>query len=90
MPGAEPAAAFEARVDAELRWLFARHREGNVLVVTHGGVIQVALGLSLGRGSDGLFPFRIENASVSVLEERRGRTLISAVNDTCHLVGLNG
>jgi len=88
VPQGEPAAAFEARVAAEMESLYARHPRGDVLVVSHGGVIQVALSRFLGRSSDGVFPFRIENASISVLEERRGRTIISRVNDIGHLEAL--
>jgi broad specificity phosphatase PhoE len=55
--------------------------------VTHGGVIQVALHRVVGRPNHGLFPFRIENASISVIEKRNGRFIISSVNDTSHLEG---
>ncbi len=87
VPGGEGATAFEARVSAELDSILARHQHGNVLVVTHGGVIQVALHRVVGRPSHGLFPFRIENASISVIEKRNGRFVVSGVNDTSHLEG---
>jgi broad specificity phosphatase PhoE len=85
VPGGEGAVPFEARVNAELDSILARHEHGNVLVVTHGGVIQVALHRVIGRPNHGLFPFRIENASISTIEKRNGRFVISGVNDTGHL-----
>jgi len=85
VPGGEGAVPFEARVNAELDLILARHEHGNVLVVTHGGVIQVALHRVIGRPNHGLFPFRIENASISTIEKRNGRFVISGVNDTGHL-----
>jgi broad specificity phosphatase PhoE len=85
VPGGEGAVPFEARVNAELDSILARHEHGNVLVVTHGGVIQVALHRVIGRPNHGLFPFRIENASISSIEKRNGRFVISGVNDTGHL-----
>ena len=85
VPGGEGAVAFEARVNAELDSILASHAHGNVLVVTHGGVIQVALHHVIGRPNQGLFPFRIENASISSIEKRNGRFVISGVNDTGHL-----
>lgn len=85
VPGAEGTEAFEARVGAILDSLTARHRSGDILIVTHGGVIQVALLRILGRGSNGLFPFTIENTSMTVLEGRPGRWVVARVNDTCHL-----
>jgi len=85
VPGSEGSEVFEARVGAALDEISARHRTGEILVVTHGGVIQVALLRVLGRGSQGLFPFKIENTSVTVLEGRPGHWVVAGVNDTCHL-----
>ncbi|HEX9100167.1 MAG TPA: histidine phosphatase family protein [Candidatus Dormibacteraeota bacterium] len=85
VPGGEGAVAFESRVVAEIDSILARHEHGDVLVVTHGGVIQVALHRIVGRPNHGLFPFRIENASISVIEKRNGRFVVSGVNDTSHL-----
>ena len=85
VPGGEGAAAFDARVSAEVDEILSRHEHGDVLAVTHGGVIQCALHRLLGRPSSGLWPFRIQNASISVLEKRDGRMVISGVNDVAHL-----
>jgi len=85
VPGSEGAGPFEVRVHRVLDELFKRHPHGDVLVITHGGVIQVALGRSLGRNSHGLFPFVIDNCSISILTRGRARTVISGVNDICHL-----
>ena len=67
--------------------LFEQHSQGDAIVVTHGGVIQIALHRVVGRPSHGLFPFRISNASVSIVERRNGRMVIATVNDTSHLEG---
>jgi hypothetical protein len=32
-----------------------------------------------------VFPFAIYNASLTVVQRYRGRTVVTAVNDTCHL-----
>jgi len=32
-----------------------------------------------------LFPFRIQNASISLIEKRNGRMVIGGVNDIAHL-----
>jgi broad specificity phosphatase PhoE len=48
-------------------------------------VIQIALHHVVGRPGRGIFPFRIQNASVSVLERRNGRVVVSGVNDIGHL-----
>jgi broad specificity phosphatase PhoE len=86
VPGGELAADFEERVSAALDGIRRRHESGDVLIVTHGGVIQVALGRALGwPGSRGAFPFRIQNTSLNVLEMGPRRAVISRVNDTAHL-----
>jgi broad specificity phosphatase PhoE len=85
VPGGEGSAAFEARVESALESIFARHPEGDVLAVTHGGVIQIALHHVVGRPGRGIFPFRIQNASMSVIERRNGRLVVSGVNDIGHL-----
>lgn len=85
VPGGEGATAFERRVGQAVQELFSRHPEGDILCVTHGGVIQVALGTVVGRASDGIFPFLIENCSLTVLERITRGMVITAVNDTCHL-----
>jgi probable phosphoglycerate mutase len=87
VPGGEGSAAFGARVGAALDAIFERHQEGDVLVVTHGGVIQIALHQVVGRPGRGIFPFRIQNSSVSVIEKRNGRIVVGGVNDIAHLEG---
>ncbi len=83
--GGEGGAAFEARVEAALHQIFDEHQDGEVVVVTHGGVIQIALHTVVGRPSRGFFPFRIANASISVIEKRGDRMVIARVNDVGHL-----
>ena len=85
VPGGEGAEPFESRVAAALDVIFERHTHGDVLVVTHGGVIQVALHRVVGRPNHGLFPFKIQNASISVVEKRDGRMIIDGSNDIAHL-----
>jgi broad specificity phosphatase PhoE len=87
IPGGEGAAAFESRVESALEIIFAQHPRGDTVVVTHGGVIQIALHRVVGRPSRGLFPFRISNTSMSVIEKRDGKMIIDVVNDTSHLEG---
>lgn len=85
VPGGEGAAPFERRVERVVNRLFDKHSSGDVLVVTHGGVIQVAIGMVTGRSSNGSFPFLIENASLTILQRSRDRMVVTSVNDTCHL-----
>ncbi len=85
VPGGEGAARFETRVMGALDAIRDSHAHGDVLVVTHGGVIQVALHRVVGRPSHGLFPFKIQNASISVIEHGDGRMVVAGSNDVGHL-----
>jgi len=85
VPGGEGAAIFDARVGAAVETIMRRHPHGDVLVVTHGGVIQVALHRIVGEPPQGIFPFKIQNASISLIERRDGRMVIGGVNDIAHL-----
>ena len=85
VPDGEGSRPFEARVSEAIDAILARHPQGDVLVVTHGGVIQVALHRIVGRPNHGLFPFRIQNASLSLIERRDGRMVVGGVNDIGHL-----
>jgi broad specificity phosphatase PhoE len=85
VPGGEGADVFEARVGNFLTRLTAEQKSGDVLLVTHGGVIQVAILRLLRRRSHGLFPFVIQNTSLTVLEGEPNRMVVARVNDTWHL-----
>lgn len=85
VPGGEGAAPFAARVTETLHGIRDRHQHGDVLCVTHGGVIQVAILDVVGRTSRGIFPFLIENCSLTVIQRTARRTVVTTVNDTCHL-----
>jgi probable phosphoglycerate mutase len=85
VPGGEGEQPFTSRVVATLDRLRQRHPHGDVVCVTHGGVIQVALLEVLGRPGRGFFHFVIQNCSLTVIQHNRNRTVVTAVNDTCHL-----
>jgi probable phosphoglycerate mutase len=85
IPGAEPAAAFSARVrDAVLR-IVAAHPEGRVAVFSHAGVIGEVLAQA---ARSRPFAFvGVDNGSISHLVVAGDRWLVRRVNDTAHLPG---
>jgi broad specificity phosphatase PhoE len=85
VPGGEGAAAFERRTQGAIDRIFDQHPDGDVLCVTHGGVVQVTLSRVVGRSVNGVFPFLIENCSLTVFQRSQRGLVITAVNDTCHL-----
>jgi broad specificity phosphatase PhoE len=88
-PGQEEPDAFHHRVHEALATLLAL--DGNIVAVTHGGVIGHLAADILGIGHDNVWPFSIQNCSITeVTTDRRGRLALARLNDTCHLDGLAG
>jgi 2,3-bisphosphoglycerate-dependent phosphoglycerate mutase len=83
MPGAEPEAAFAARVRRSLTSIAGRHRGELVAIFTHGGVIGQALGDAAGCKP---YPFNASsNASISQIVVSPGGWRVRRFNDTTHL-----
>jgi probable phosphoglycerate mutase len=84
-PGGEPMVRLAERVRAALDTLCARHADGRVLVVSHGGAISSALCGWLGRPLNTVWSLRLDNASVTRVVLPAGRLL--GWNETGHLAG---
>ena len=63
-----------------------RHAPGEtVLIVAHGGSLQVLLCLLLGIGLEHRWQIRLDNASLTVVETYPEGAVLSLLNDVCHL-----
>jgi probable phosphoglycerate mutase len=85
IPGAEPAAEFEARVRAGIERIAAAHPGQRVAVVSHGGAIGQVLAIA-----SGSTPFAFvtaDNASISRIVVVGGRWIVRTFNDVGHLEG---
>jgi probable phosphoglycerate mutase len=76
---------FRDRVLGALGALADRVGEGDVLVVTHGGVIDVVVGSLLGRRPGRRTVSLVQNTSLTVLEGSVGELRLSRFNDATHL-----
>jgi len=86
VPGEEEIELFRARVVAVFGEIVARHREGPIGVVSHGGTLGTYLNHLIGLPSR-FSPFRFGNTSLSIVEVNPTRPRIALLNDTCHLGG---
>ena len=59
--------------------------EETVLVVAHGGSLQVLICMLLGIGLEHWFQVRLSNASVTIMDTSRDAAAFIVLNDTCHL-----
>lgn len=82
-PGVEDIAPFRIRVRAVIEQILARHRDGNVVVICHGGVINAYVAPVL--GVDHEMFFIPENTSLSSVIVDGERRRIRFLNDHLHL-----
>lgn len=82
-PGAEELAPFRARVGSAIEGILARHPEGNVVVVCHGGVINAYVAPIL-RIDHEMF-FIPENTSLNSVVVEGDRRRVRFLNDHLHL-----
>lgn len=84
-PGGETLEQLNTRVQAFLKRL-EKHKPGEtVLIVAHGGPIRLIICNLLGLGLEHWIQFRIEHASLSVLEIYPGMNILDLFNDVSHL-----
>jgi alpha-ribazole phosphatase/probable phosphoglycerate mutase len=63
--GAEPLAAFQARVAAAYEDLLIRHAGGHVLVVAHAGVMRMAICHTLGLAAERAYRINVNSAGMA-------------------------
>lgn len=73
------------RVERGLRRILTEVPEGSVLVVGHGGSLKAALCVLLRLPPSSFARLHIDNASLTIVEVRSGRSSLVVFNDTCHL-----
>ena len=89
VPMGESLAELSHRVSAFLNKLSSRHPNETILVVAHGGSLQVMLCLALDIPSYHYWQFRISPASLSELRIYSTGVVINYLNDTRHLAALD-
>ena len=89
MPGGESLRQLAARLVPLLGEIQGRPAESVVAVVAHNFVIKTILCQLLGVDLNSFRVFEVGLASVSTVSLRGGRATVVALNDTCHLGGLN-
>lgn len=82
-PGAEELGPFRARVRNAVEGILARHAEGNVVIVCHGGVINAYVAPLL--GVDHEMFFVPENTSLNSVVVDRDARRVRFLNDALHL-----
>ena len=84
-PGGETILQMSKRVQSALNDLKSKHKEETVLIVTHGGVIQLLLCMLLGVELDHYWQFRVAQASLTVIQLYAEAAILDLFNDISHL-----
>lgn len=85
IPGEESREDFVLRTTAFIHDLRAHHADGKVLVVSHGGTINMLLMVSMNLDIERPLPFTIENASINIIQFGERGARLRVLNDMCHL-----
>lgn len=85
--GGESLRAFAARVEATLATLAAAHAGRRLLLVSHGGVLDIVYRLATGRDLSSPRDFSIPNAGINWVELAAGQWRLLAWGDCSHLAG---
>ncbi len=88
IPGGEDFKEFKKRVGKALRGIERRHKEGNVLVVCHGGVISTYVTALLNLPPDDVWCLTVKNASLTIVEVNPDIHKLITFNDISHLMSL--
>ena len=71
---------FKRRVGRELKRIVATNAGQHVVVVTHAGVIRVAIGAALGVADRNLFRVGLSPCAVSVIDYFPGGVIVRSIN----------
>ena len=83
-PGAEPLAQLQERATEAIESILARHTDGNVIVVAHGGIVNAYIAPILGLHDREMF-FLPDNTSINTVVVDGDRRTVRFLSDVRHL-----
>lgn len=84
LPGGESLADLQQRAWSIVQRIMAQH-DGTVVLVSHYFVILTIICAALGLPPNGIRRFRVGVGSMSALDFKNGRPILTSLGDTCHL-----
>ena len=87
-PGGENLRRFAKRVGAVLGELAQKHEKETVLIVAHGGSLQLLVALALGLSPEKYWQFYVKPGSVSEVSLYPEGAILNLLNDTHHFQGI--
>lgn len=90
LPQGESLEDARTRATDLIQRMIDRYPDRQIILVSHLVICQMLLCIAVHLHNSFVGYFQLDTGSLSVLEVERKRTLLVAVNDTCHLKGLAG
>ena len=84
-PNGETLEQLCVRVQSIMDGLYAKHKDQTVIIVAHGGVLQILLCLVLKLNPIMYWQFHLSTASLSEIAFYPDGAILNLLNDTCHL-----
>jgi len=88
LPGGESVLQMQQRAWGAVQGIIRRHREGNVVIVSHAIALQTVITAILGAPLSSFTRFRLGVASITIFQIENERTSLVSLNETCHLNSL--
>jgi len=85
IPNGESLSQFASRIELFIARLVEQTDDKTVLVVAHGGSLQVLVCILLGINTKHWWQIRLYSASLTIVEGYPDAVVLSLLNDTCHL-----
>jgi len=85
-PNGETLQSLMARVVSAVEEITARHEDGHIVIVGHGGTVNSFICHALGAQLSIFRRIRLDNCGLTIFHrEQGGRWVLEVLNDTCHL-----
>lgn len=85
IPEGEAMDDVKARVKEAVLDICKKHPDGQVLVVSHGGIIRMVLSWALGLSYNRFWQIRQDNTAINVIDFYDDKAIIALINDCNHL-----
>lgn len=88
LPGGESLDDVQFRAMAALEWVIKKHPEGSVVLISHRVVNKVLICGILGIDNSHFWQIAQDTTAINLIQYKKGRYVLSLMNETCHLKAL--
>ncbi len=90
LPDGESLEHVQSRAMGAIEYVAARHPKDTVVMVSHEAICRLIVGGLLGMDLSRYWSIRQDLACINVLEVRDNHSMVTRINDICHLSDIHG